>query len=121
MTYAEKEHRPVFDWNTFLNKGEYTIEELHHAKILSNNWITCACGNQCDIIPRRSDGCPKDWELAMLGYRFNTTIEQLYDDYHYSDYSSIAYWLDNAKNTLYAIEKRSVQLIKEIQDENNTI
>ena len=83
MTYTEKNNKEPFDWNTFLNKKEITQEEWENASELSADWVTCSCGNQCDLIPRHqrkqsyfsSKGAPKDNILRALGLEFNELIK----------------------------------------------
>ena len=65
--------------------------------------MTCACGNQCEVIPRRI-GEPVDVELRILGYQFSEHI-------HAREYSK-------AIRTLSDIEKRSAFLISEIEKES---
>lgn len=99
------ERRKPFDWNKFLNKKTISKDEWHIAKELANSWVTCACGNQCAIIPRwnsitnnNSPAEPKDKKLNELGYRFNGDISLRY--------------VEEAKETLKKIEARSTILIK---------
>jgi hypothetical protein len=73
------------------------------AVTLASKWTTCACGNQCDIIPRTVDGRPIDATLTHLGILFPRTIE----DGNY----------DGALSILDQIEARSAVLIKhELKD-----
>lgn len=102
ITYTEEKGKKPFDWNVFLDKEYITDEEWEEASILANNWITCACGNQCVIIKRDFDGAPIDVILEELGVNFATFIE-------YQD-------VVGAKMTLNEIENRSAELIKEIRD-----
>ena len=82
MTYTEKNNEESFDWNAFLNKKEITQNEWEYASLISSQWVTCACGNQCDLIPRYqhnessfdSKGTPKDNILRALGLEFNELI-----------------------------------------------
>ena len=82
MTYTETKNEKPFDWNKFLNKKEITQEEWENASELSSKWVTCACGNQCDLIPRYTSkhtfdaaGRPIDRVLSELGYEFYELIE----------------------------------------------
>lgn len=100
--YAKTMKMKPFDWNDFLDraiKKKPKYKEWNKAVKLSSDWITCACGNQCDIIDRESDGEPTDEELSILGMDFHHCI-------------NAGYWED-AKETLKEIEKRSAKLIKE--------
>ena len=103
MTYTESKKQTPFDWNAFLNKKTRTEEEWVEAAILADDWVTCACGNLCDSIPRLSfSGCPVDNTLRNFGSDF-------YDWITLKD-------LKNAKITLDKIEVRSAQLISEINE-----
>ena len=82
MTYTEKNNEEPFDWNAFLNKKEITQEEWENASELSADWVTCACGNQCDLIPRYIKkntvdvgGRPNDDILSHWGLEFNDSIQ----------------------------------------------
>lgn len=110
--YVETEKGEIFDWNNFLKNAirrktpmdEDMIQKVYD---LSEDWVTCACGNQCSIIPRYEEsdcnyyeGSPKDDLLRELGIQFHSDI----DDQN---------WVE-AKNTLRAIERRSDELIQDI-------
>ena len=100
-TYSEKKGKTAFDWNEFLdNPPEYLSTEHENASNLAGDWVTCACGNLCNIIPRMDGGRPYDRELESLGKSFFSEINA-------ADFI-------NAKNTLYLIEKRSQQIIFEL-------
>tara|TARA_R110000850_G_scaffold49576_1_gene122203 strand:- start:1610 stop:1921 length:312 start_codon:yes stop_codon:yes gene_type:complete len=99
-TYTESKNETLFNWNKFLNQKEITEKEWSFAKDLSVDWVTCACGNQCDVIPRYGGGGPKDILLYNLGMSFTYAI----------DTKNIQY----AKDTLHKIELRSSELINEI-------
>jgi hypothetical protein len=97
-TYSETQGKKFFDWNAFLENPPKKETLSHRYAIdLSGQWVTCACGNLCDIIPRGSFGTPLDNELQRLGFMFSADIEQ-------------ALW-ENAKNTIYLIDKRSQEII----------
>jgi hypothetical protein len=100
-TYAETQGQEIFDWNQFLENPPES-QSLHHRRAtdLSGQWVTCACGNLCDIIPRGALGIPFDKDLETLGIRFHALI----DDGQWN-------W---AKNTLYFIEKRSAEIIADL-------
>ena len=100
-TYAEKKGEKPFDWNKFLeNPPEWGWEEHLDACDLSCQWVTCACGNQCYIIPRYPIGSPVDYKLESLGIAFNNSIQ----DAKY----------DVAKEILAKIEKRSEEIRAEL-------
>lgn len=64
----------------------------------SLHWVTCACGNQCSIIPRYENGAPRDFELSNLGSNFYINVSE-------RNY-------EQAEKTLAKIEIRSSELIK---------
>jgi hypothetical protein len=98
-SYTETKGEEAFDWNKFLeNPPEKGSPEHLDACDLSEAWVTCACGNLCDIIPRSPLGCPIDDYLEFLGIDFNNSIQ----DARY----------DLAKQILAKIEKRSEEIIE---------
>ena len=100
-SYSEKKGKTAFDWNSFLqNPPEKGSEDHSNSSNLSGSWVTCACGNLCDIIPRSILGRPEDFLLEKLGFIFH-------------EYVNAADFI-NAKNTLYLIEKRSEEIIFEL-------
>lgn len=108
-TYAEKELKKPYNWNKMLElamQGKARGAVRIHMNNMAGNWVTCACGNQCDIIPRDVDGVPEDEKLDSLGMRF---LEEVLD----------MEWTE-AKKTLRQIELRSAQLIKEIKCKSRT-
>jgi hypothetical protein len=48
-------------------------------KRLVTNWMTCACGNQCQSLPRLYSGAPEDHYLATLGVRFQNHVLHISD------------------------------------------
>jgi hypothetical protein len=101
VTYAESVGKEPIDWHERLKSlsliDSVTLEKW---KAESCSWVTCACGNQCDVIPR-NDGVPDDPELMVLGAKFHTYICHRKAGY--------------AEYTLKQIEERSAELIKQIQ------
>lgn len=112
-TYAEQQNEKPFDWNAFLNKEDYTREELQEASFLSSQWVTCACGNQCHIIPRDIKGEPEDEILLWAGIEFHDEIENMrsYRDVKHKFYVG----KERAKKLLIEIEQRSDVLIKQLK------
>ena len=97
--YTETQGQESFDWNAFLdNPPEKGSEEHLDACDLSQDWITCACGNLCDIIPRCILDRPVDGKLQRLGIAFYNKIKD-------AEY-------DLAKETLVKIENRSLEIIE---------
>lgn len=98
-TYSETQGVPAFDWWKALeNPQNHSHWDLC---ALAQSWVTCACGNQCAIIPRdvhaRYPGQPVDEGLSALGIRFHSLVEG-------------ACW-ERAKGVLAEIEARSEILI----------
>ena len=99
ISYAEDNGRKVTDWNHVLDNWKtYSIDERWNFGTLSKSWVTCACGNQCDAIPRYETGMPKDKQLYDLGLVF--TAEIMFGA------------TTKAKATLEQIEARSIELLK---------
>lgn len=115
-TYAESQKEPPFDWNSFLNMPykRFDFDKLGKAKSLAGNWITCACGNQCDVIPRHSEGTPDDLKLANLGVSFYTAIQGMFNTYGFKE-DDFAYYVERAKELLTQIEFRSSEIILELK------
>lgn len=103
-TYSETQFKDPFDWNEFLNRKNITQTDWRRAYRLADNWVTCACGNQCDIIPKRYDGAPVDRLLRFYGVEFFIYIRG-------EDKNS-------AIEVLKKIEERSAILIKEIKSKD---
>lgn len=102
QTYAETKKNKRFDWRGALEIAvQEWIEEDEHDDLCSGSsqWVSCACGNQCSIIPRNWEGRPNDTTLENLGTEFYYSIQN-------RDYQSA---LDN----LAKIEARSAILIAE--------
>ncbi|PRP68133.1 hypothetical protein [Nonlabens agnitus] len=112
ISYAESQGEKPFDWYSFLNKENISDQEWQDAIMLSNDWVTCACGNQCNIIPRedeglyyRHNGRPKDNLLSDLGGKFHGLIKRRY--------------ATKAIVVLQEIENRSAYLIAQIQQQQS--
>jgi len=104
-TYAEVKGKEPIDWNAVLDNWEsYTSTEKSEYRVKSLKWVTCACGNQCEKIPRSrsilNTGRPKDATLQMLGSAFSDAL-----------YRNNTY---DAKVTLSRIEARSVGILKNL-------
>ena len=88
----------------YLNNQEPA--DWNRLRVLSGQWVTCACGAQCAIIPRNTEGEPLDWELKQLGLAFHTAID-----------------LENrseAFDILMDIETRSIKLMNQINENLKT-
>lgn len=104
-TYSETQGVPSFDWWKALNNPE--SHGTYNMAMRAKSWVTCACGNQCAIIPRHEgqrsmfwmDGEPLDVKLSDLGVEFYGAVSSgLFED---------------AKGVLREIEARSAVLIAE--------
>ena len=107
---------PNFNWVLFLIAPHmWTDENLLKARSLSGKWTTCACGQAgCEVLPRYTDGEPKDSELSSLGMKFHGCIQNMYG-YR----SSIEGHAKDAFETLCAIEERASILIKQHHEQEN--
>jgi hypothetical protein len=110
-TYSETVGARPFDWREFLTRDKISDSEWQEAFNRSKCWTTCACGNQCAVIPRSSDtGRPDDTILATLGGDkgfHGAIIDKLKEE---------------ALHFLELIEIRSAFLIKEcIEDEKEKL
>jgi hypothetical protein len=104
MTYAEQRGKEKFNWWEALSDEPKNAHDWMILKLRAESWTTCACGSQCDIIPRGLAGEPLDMDLRMLGIRFYQAV---------SVRNRIG-----ATRILSEIERRSTQLIYEINAEN---
>lgn len=98
-----------FDWHKQI-EACITLGLPSTAEMMSkaSKWTTCACGNQCDVIPRDNRDEPLDGQLSHLGMQFMRDIDA-------SDF-------EGAKNRLEEIEERSAYLIEEIRiSRENTV
>ncbi len=118
ITFAEVNKEPIFDWNAALSKKNkhITRDFIYTMMTKSANWTTCACGNQCSIIPRYANGCPIDEKLSELGKNFNNKIHDINSLFkagikkRQSIRFSIAKFI--ARRILRKIEKRSQEIIE---------
>lgn len=88
------------NWNEFLDEDYISDHSWFNALHFSRNWISCACGQLCDLIPRSSSGRPLDQHLYNLGVAFHSSIVNKNKDY--------------AKYILSKIEERSTELLKDL-------
>jgi len=118
ITYAKSKGAPAFDWNSFLNKEivQHTLTEMQEAGVMAGSWVTCACGNQCEIIPRYNDGTPKDNILFGRGHDFYVYVVGM--GHAHAEHNTEAFnkFRRKAHLALQEIEGRSAELIKEIND-----
>jgi hypothetical protein len=74
QSYNEAAGNPPFDWKAAIECAE-TDDQWKNLAIMAKSWTTCACGNQCDVIPRFPDGEPVDEELSIYGVSFMRAIK----------------------------------------------
>lgn len=124
MTYSESKGKQPIDWNAFLNKEmkDVTWDEMGRMNDAADDWVTCACGNECDIIPRYKTqaqhgmkGEPKDIVLMRLGVDFCQAVNSM-DNNHGLDLREYNQEKRRAIYTLHQIEKRSAEIINEIKN-----
>lgn len=103
MKYVELRKEIQINWNLELklkiNKSDRGRSSNYLAE-LAKDWITCATGNQCAIIPRSAIGRPEDVELEDLGMMFYQTVRN-------------EEWKE-AEKILHEIEGRSLYLIRNV-------
>jgi|SRR6478609_3074935 len=128
VSYAEKNNQPTFDWNHFLRQPDHTYQEISYATSLASQWVTCACGNLCEILPRIKQsedsyrkGQPTDRYLADLGISFYEAIGRLenlikYEYLHDQVYSiqTLYEYQVEARIVLEKIEERAQILINRL-------
>lgn len=104
-TYSELKRNKPFNWFEALSKEDISDKEWVNLYHKAQFWVTCACGNQCAIIPRDNDGEPIDRKLTELGMQF-------YELIRFRE-------REKALKVLNKIERRSNQLIIKIQRDLN--
>lgn len=125
LKYVEREKQEPLDWNLELSKTEFTVAEIQELSKLAGNWVTCACGNLCEVIPRTEDGKPKDDQLRLLGTEFyglvleqeghireQQNIEDIRNDN--KKYLASLYLLHEAGKILARIEKRASEILDQM-------
>lgn len=71
LRFVDSELDDGFDWHEMLTSPQ---PDWKHMEIMSASWVTCACGSQCQIIPRYPGGMPCDYILATLGVIFDKAV-----------------------------------------------
>ncbi|WP_216726053.1 hypothetical protein [Hymenobacter siberiensis] len=117
ITHAEAHGREPFDWNKFLAET-HDDDEWEAAVELSGQWTTCACGNQCDIIPRMTPELLDENSFIMkaIGEPMDSQLSQLGIDFHKAIGRKNVHW---AKQVLAEIEDRSSELLFAILSSSN--
>ena len=116
MKYSEKHSRWIYDWPTIINDleaGLYSKQSMRECKRAAYDWVTCAVGNQCALLPRNKNGLPADFNAAHLGRAFAQYIEAMI----YSSGADLALFSLAARGALAAIEFRSAKLLAEMKAE----
>lgn len=98
--YIETKGIKPFNWFKALTADKISDKKWEQYESLAGDWVTCACGNQCDIIPRNIEGTPSDNILRKLG-----GVDGFYGAVSEKDKESALHFLE-------AIEHRSRYLIK---------
>lgn len=116
-TYAETKDEKPFNWLSWLNHVRYnaSLKSLDEKRELAGDWPTCACGNMCDVIPRRNDGTPLDDTLDTLGYHFFKKIDAMHT---HKKHNSGKYLFNTRRkeaiSIFHQIEQRSCEILKEM-------
>ena len=111
-TFAEK-YNAQFNWYEFLNNKFPSTMQLIIAKEKASRWVTCAVGNQCEVIPRHMDGTPTDHILLDQGFLFNHAINEMCvccNSFDLRDYHR-----ERAMHILGNIEKRVAQILRSMK------
>ena len=103
----------IYDWPQIirdLQADAYTAAGKLEVRKAAESWVTCACGNLCEEIPRwPMDGSPKDDLLAWWGGYFCSHISDLCAARTVRDR---AYHASGARRILRRIEQRADRLLK---------
>lgn len=124
--YSITKKEEFIDWNSEIKKVRIrNLDKLEDLSYLSENWVTCACGNQCAAIPRIQSvpfmGRPKDQHLAELGTIFAEIMKNLY--FHAADCDSFQdkrvkrefkELKTKALFTIELIERRSTEILSDL-------
>tara|TARA_R110000782_G_scaffold21033_5_gene56748 strand:+ start:3229 stop:3591 length:363 start_codon:yes stop_codon:yes gene_type:complete len=90
-----------------LGHFNYAIDDL------SGYWMSCACGELDDHIKRHADSSPIDETLYKVGLEFAEWIDADFDEDYVVLCNGIQNQFHGAAVSLVAIEKRSIELLKE--------
>jgi hypothetical protein len=112
--YSQVNKKKKFDWHKALSVdcNDMTDKYAQDLNVRSKSWVTCACGNQCAVIPRSNDGQPLDDMLEKLGAAFhNYGIGPMQFNIFCDNQKAANEHRKIAISYLKKIEKRSAQLI----------
>jgi hypothetical protein len=90
-----------------LGKFDYEVEDL------AGYWMSCACGELDEHIKKNGDGSPIDETLRKVGLEFAEWIDADFDEDYVVLCNGIQNQFHGAAVSLVAIEKRSIELLKE--------
>jgi hypothetical protein len=116
-SYTYSKNKPTTDWGPLLklSYAKQDIETLANMKSNAGDWVTCACGNTCRILPRKgAAGEPEDEELSDLGMVFYKKVHAMYFSFECKNKIAFKDSRILAIETLKKIEARSLFLIDEI-------
>lgn len=125
-TFSKAQGVRPFDWNRALREiTPRSRVRLARLPKLSGQWVTCACGNLCELLPRyetesdfssHMNGEPKDHLLGRLGYQFHERVEALAEETDEGAITPARFerLRRAAQVTLAKIERRSGVLIRGI-------
>ena len=89
-----------WEWYSFLDASKEIKEKYNlEADVRAGNWHTCACGQVCNMLPKKEYNMPLDDKILDLGIDFCGFIGN-------------EYW-NKAKITLDEIEARTIFLLKQ--------
>ena len=100
---------PAFNWFTALESLKPN-DSIEYRIALSNKasvWVTCACGQLCQALPRYDGGAPKDQMLFSLGHTFYCYISQLTKQTDFQKH------LTAAQDILHKIESRVAEILSQ--------
>lgn len=106
-----------FNWFKFLALPveEITEEAITAAYELSQDWVTCACGQVCRALPRRNGDEPKDEMLYQLGMSFTDILGAAYNEIVYGNNKEAKEAeLQEAMTILHEIEQRTTELLQKL-------
>ena len=117
-SYTEATGSQIVDWpavilevkTLLLTDDPKAKASVRSATEASSFWVTCACGAQCDSLPRNPFGVPIDPELFQLGGHFSARWPDLYRTVFYITGLDQFDLLDDLKDTLDKIEARSTAI-----------
>jgi hypothetical protein len=112
-TFAQVRKKKTTNWNIALDTPVKDIDTWQKLSQLSGDWVTCACGNQCAIIPRGAKGMPENQTLRILGNDFYNAVRDTYFSAFFGRHViTFESNVKRAKKVLETIELVSAELIE---------